>query len=63
MAFDGQVEEMTNAYLHWYSSLGDTRLSNDNPVPSLLEFQDEYPVEVFDMFGIQHLDSNFLLSY
>jgi hypothetical protein len=43
---------MTDAYLYWFSSLGDTGLANDNPVPSSRELQDEYPVEVLDVFGL-----------
>jgi hypothetical protein len=42
---------MTDAYLHWFSSLGDAGLANDNPPPSPCEFQEEYPVDVLDVFG------------
>ena len=51
-AFEGQMEGMTDAYLHWFSSLGDAGLANDHPVPSIRELQDEYPVEVLDTFGL-----------
>jgi hypothetical protein len=53
-AFEGQMEGMTDAYLHWFSSLGDAGLANDHPVPSTRELQDEYPVEVLDTFGLFH---------
>jgi hypothetical protein len=53
-AFDGQMEGMTDAYLHWFSSLGDAGLANDNPVPSSRELQDEYAVEVLDVFCGSH---------
>lgn len=50
-AFDGQIEGTTDAYLTWYSSLGDAGLANDNPVPSSCEFQEHYSVEVLDVYG------------
>lgn len=61
-AFKGQVDGMADAYLHWFSSLGDTSLANDDPVPSSRERQDEYPVEVFDVFGMLLSLISFLFS-
>ena len=61
VAFDGQVEGMTDAYLEWFSTLGDAGLANNNPVPSSQELQDEYPVEVFDMFGMWPCHCHFLV--
>ena len=51
-AFEWQMEGMTDAYLRWFLSLGDAGLVNDHPVPSSRELQDEYPVEVLDVFGL-----------
>lgn len=45
------MEGMTIAYLTWFSSLGDSGLANDNPVPSSCEIQEHYPVEVLDVYG------------
>ncbi|KIK04383.1 hypothetical protein K443DRAFT_4685 [Laccaria amethystina LaAM-08-1] len=56
-AFEGQTDAMTDAYLHWFSSLGDAGLANDNPPPSACEFQEEYPVDVLDVFGTLQLSS------
>jgi hypothetical protein len=53
---------MTNAYLQWFSSLGDAGLANDTPVAPSQELQDEYLVEVFDTFGIWHWHCHFLVS-
>ena len=38
----------------WFSSLGDAGLANDHPVPSYQELQDEYPVQVLDIFSLLH---------
>jgi hypothetical protein len=45
------MEGMTDAYLSWFSSLGDVGLANDNPTSSSCEFQEYYAVEVLDTFG------------
>ena len=45
------MEEMTDAYLSWFSSLGDAGLANDNPTPSSCELQEYYPAEVLDVYG------------
>lgn len=54
-AFDKQMEGMTDAYLQWFSSLGDAALANNNPAPSSREFQDRYVVTVLDTFGTFYL--------
>ena len=59
-AFEGQMEGMTDAYLHWFSSLGDAGLANDHPVPSCQDLQDEYPVDVFDVFGLLYTYTSLL---
>ena len=42
---------MIDAYLAWFSSLGDAGLANNNP-PSLSSvLQEYYPVKVLDMYG------------
>jgi hypothetical protein len=45
------MEGMTDAYLSWFSSLGDAGLANDNPTPSSCELQEHYSVEVLDAYG------------
>jgi hypothetical protein len=50
-AFEAQLEGMTDAYLTWFSSLGDSGLANDNPLPSSCELQEFYSIEVLDAYG------------
>lgn len=45
------MEGMTDAYLTWFSSLGDAGLANDNPAPSSCELQESYSVELFDVYS------------
>ena len=40
-----------DAFLAWFSSLGDAGLANDNPAPSSSELQDYYPVGVLDVYS------------
>jgi len=49
-AFKLQLQGATDAYLSWYSSLGNTGYSNENPTPSSRVIQDEYRIEVVDVF-------------
>ena len=44
------MEGMTDAYLAWFSSLGDAGLANDNPAPSSCTLQEHYSVEVMDVY-------------
>ena len=49
-ALDVQIEAMIDAYLAWFSSLGDAGLANNDP-PSLSSvLQGYYPVKVLDMY-------------
>lgn len=50
-AFEEQMEGITDAYLAWYSSLGDAGLADDNPAPSSCELQEYYSVKVLDAYG------------
>ena len=49
------MEGITDAYLAWFSSLGDAGLANDNPAPSSCEFQEYYSIQVLDAYGKQNL--------
>ena len=55
------MEGMADAYLSWFSSLGDAGLANNNPTPSSHELQGEYTVEVLDTFGKRF--SNWMYSF
>ena len=57
------MEGMTDAYLAWFASLGDTGLANDNPVPSTCEFQEYYSIEVLDAYGKLNSLTNFTLVH
>ena len=50
-AFDVQIEAMTDAYLAWFSSLGDAGLANNDPPSSSCVLQGCYPVKVLDTYG------------
>ena len=50
-AFDVQIEAMTDAYLAWFSSLGDAGLANNNPPSSSCVLQGCYPFKVLDTYG------------
>ena len=62
-AFEKQIEGMTDAYLQWFSSLGDAGLANNDPAPSSREFQDKYIVTVLDTFGTFFLFSKYIYIY
>ena len=51
IAFKAQMEGMMDAYLNWFSALGDTGLANDKLTLSSCELQGKYNVEVLDTFG------------
>jgi hypothetical protein len=55
------MEGITDAYLAWFSSLGDAGLANDNPATSSCALQEYYPVEVLDVYGKVNLLPTFLL--